>query len=135
MDRLLAYLHPLAGGAVLVMLAYVASLGLRLRTARRDRAHLGTRHARLAPWAYALVLASWGAGVVSTMWLRDDLAPLTSLHFRLGTLMVVLLSGSALTARAMRRGRPALRSWHPWLGAGALLLAAAHVATGLRLTP
>jgi hypothetical protein len=134
-DHALPYLHPVAGGAVLLLLAYAGSLGLRLRTARRGRERLAARHARLAPWAYGLVLASWLGGLLSALWLRADLEPLASLHFRLGTLMAVLLGGSALTARLMQRRLPILRAWHPWLGAGALLLAAAHVVTGLRLIP
>jgi len=135
MTALLVYVHPIAGSVTLLLLAYVGSLGLRLRTARRGRAPLAARHAQLAPWAYALVLVSWVAGTLSTWWLRSDLHPGASLHFRLALLIVLLLSGSAWTARAMQRGRPALRGLHPWLGAGALLTAAAHIATGLRLMP
>ena len=128
------YLHPVAGAAVLALLAYVASLGFRLRTARRGRAALAARHARLAPFAYAAVLASWVAGAASTLWLRDDLDFAASLHFRTGAGMAVLLTGSALTARAMRGGAAA-RDIHPWLGAAAVLLAAVHVVTGLRIMP
>ena len=132
---LLPYLHPATGAAALVLLAYAASLGLRLRTARRGRAALAARHARLAPLAYAAVLASWLAGAASTLWLRADLEFATTLHFRTGCAMALALSGSALTARAMRRGSAAARDLHPWLGAVAVLLAAAHVVTGLRLAP
>ena len=129
------YLHPISGAAVLLLLIYTGSLGLRLRTARRERAVLAARHARLAQIAYVAVLLSWAAGALSTLWSRDDLAFATTLHFRSGTALALMLSGSALTARAMRRGSAAAREWHPWLGAGALLLAAAHVVAGLRITP
>jgi hypothetical protein len=129
------YLHPVVGAAVLALLAYVASLGFRLRTARRGRAALAARHARLAPFAYAAVLASWVGGAASTLWLRDDLDFASTLHFRTGAVMAALLTGSALTARAMGRGSAAARDIHPWLGAAAVLLAAVHVVTGLRIMP
>jgi hypothetical protein len=130
-----AYLHPFTGALTVLLLAYVGWLGLRLQNARRERAQLAARHARLAPWVYVFVLASWCAGAASTWALRDDLQPAASLHFRLGTLIVLLLSASAVTAYQMRRTRPAWRTWHPWFGAGALLAAAAHVVAGLRMMP
>jgi len=129
------YLHPVIGALVLLLLGYVASLGLRLRTARRGRAALAARHARLAPIAYAVVLASWAIGLGTTAWLRDDLDLASSLHFRTGCALAVLLTGSALTSRGLRRGSRVAREIHPWLGAAAVLVAAAHVVTGLRIMP
>ena len=49
--------------------------------------------------------------------------------------MALLLTGSAITSRLMRRGHAGAREIHPWLGAAAVLLAAVHVATGLRMMP
>lgn len=132
---MVAYLHPLSGAAVLLLLVYVGSLGLQLRSARRDRAALAARHARWARATYVAVLLSWLAGAASVLLGRDDLSLAGSLHFRTGTALAVFLTGSALTARAMARGSADARDWHPWLGAAAVLLAAAHAATGLRLTP
>ena len=132
---MLAYVHPVIGGAVLLLLVFVGSLGLRMRTRPRERAALAARHARLAPIAYVLALLSWLAGSLSTLGLRHDLDWGSTLHFRVGTLMIVLLSGSALTARWMKRGNRTALELHPWLGAGALLLAAAHAVTGLRIMP
>ena len=132
---MIRYLHPVIGALVLLLLGYVASLGLRLRTARRGRAALAARHARLAPIAYAVVLASWAIGLGTTAWLRDDLDLASSLHFRTGCALAVLLTGSALTSRGLRRGSRVAREIHPWLGAAAVLVAAAHVVTGLRIMP
>ena len=129
------YLHPITGAATLALLVYVGSLGLKLRTARRGRAEIAARHARWARIAYIAVLASWLAGAVSVLFGRDDLTLAASLHFRSGTALALLLTGSALTGRAMERGNENVRDWHPWLGAAAVLLAAAHAASGLRLTP
>jgi hypothetical protein len=130
-----AYLHPLTGAIVLIALLYAGTLGLRLRTARRGRAELAARHWWLARIVYVAVLISWAAGALSVTLTRDDLDLAASLHFRSGSAMVLLLSGSAWTSRAMRRGSTAARELHPWLGAGAVLLAAAHAVAGLRLTP
>lgn len=129
------YLHPASGAIVLALLVYVGSLGLSLRTARRDRAALAARHARWGRITYAAVLLSWLAGAASVLAGRDDLALGASLHFRSGSALALFLTGSALTARAMARGGRGARDWHPWLGGAAVLLAAAHAATGLRLTP
>ncbi len=129
------YLHPISGALVLALLVYVGSLGLKLRAARRDRAALAARHARWARVTYIAVLLSWLAGVFSVLLGREDLTFAASLHFRSGTALALLLTGSALTGRAMERGAEGARDWHPWLGAAAVLLAAAHAASGLRLTP
>jgi uncharacterized protein DUF4079 len=129
------YFHPLIGGCVLALLGYVATLGFRLRTARRGRARLAARHRRLAPIAYWAVLASWLVGAGSTLWLRADLDVATSLHFRTGLALAAALTGSAVSARAMQRGNALAREVHPWFGAAAVLLAAAHIVAGLRIMP
>jgi hypothetical protein len=130
-----AYVHPILGAIVLALLVYVASLGLRMRTARRGRAELARQHARLAPWAYAGVLLSWLGGLLSSWFLRGDLETASTFHFRTGLLIAALLTGSALTARWLSRGNSRAREIHPWLGAVAALLAAAHAVTGLRIMP
>lgn len=132
---MLPYLHPVTGGVVLMLLAYVALLGFRLRARNRANPREVSGHARIAPWAYALVLLSWLSGAASTLFLRSDVDFAASLHFQLGSIIALLLTGSALTAFYMRRQLPQLREWHPWLGAAALLLAAAHAVAGLQLTP
>jgi len=131
----MAYVHPVVGALALALLVYVAVLGLRLRQSIPRRAEVAARHARLAPWVYGLTLAMWAAGVLSTWALRADLELASSRHFQSGTLLAILLSGSAITARAMQRGNRRARELHPWLGAAATLLAAAQFATGLRITP
>ncbi len=132
---MLAYLHPIIGFLVLILLVYSGSLGLQLRRARRDRPALAARHVSCARATYVLVLLSWLAGAASVLVTRDDLHLAASLHFRSATLLAVLLTGSALSARAIERGHDGARDWHPWFGGAALLLAAAHAVTGLRLTP
>ena len=55
---MLAYAHPLAAALVLGLLAWTASLAIRARQDRRRRADLLALHARVAPWAYAAMVAS-----------------------------------------------------------------------------
>ena len=130
---MLAYLHPATAGLTLALLAYVGSLGLRARNDRRQARRLLQRHAQLAPIAYALVLASWLAGLLSTWVLRRDLELGASTHLRVGLALVLALSGGALSSRWMRR--PDIRAIHPWFGVAAILLAAAQVFFGLQITP
>lgn len=127
-------MHPVVGGAVLAGLGYVAVLGVWIRTRRSERAALAARHARFAPLAYGFTAAMWLSGVLSTWLLRTDLEPAASLHFRIGSIIVGLLTASALSARHRSR-HPDLRELHPWLGAAAVMLAAAQVLAGLQITP
>jgi hypothetical protein len=129
----LPYIHPISAALTLVLLAYVGVLGLRSRTDRRHaREHL-RRHARLGPLVYALVLAGWVGGVASTWLLRRELELGESAHFRIGSALVLALSGSLLSSRWVHRA--AVRTSHPWFGAAAMLLAAAQIFFGLQITP
>lgn len=130
---MLRYVHPVLAGVTVVALVYVGSLGLRARSDRRHAPTYLTRHARLAPFVYVIVLVAWAGGIASTWLLRPDLELAASAHFRCGGAVVLALSGSALSARRMEL--PAVRAAHPWFGAAAILLAAAQVFFGLQITP
>jgi hypothetical protein len=129
------YVHPVVGIVVLVLLVYSASLGFRARASRREAAALLARHARIAPLVYAGMLLVWVGGMMSTVFLRDDIDFAETFHFRIGTVMALLMTASFLTSRMMANGSRTARELHPWLGAGAVLLAAAQAVTGLRITP
>jgi uncharacterized protein DUF4079 len=129
----LAYVHPVTAALIVALLAYVGSLGLRARNDRRQARVLLQRHTRLAPLMYGFILVSWLGGFLSTWLLRHDLDVATSTHFRIGSAIVVALSGGALTSRWMTR--PQIRALHPWFGAAAMLLAAAQIFFGLQITP
>jgi hypothetical protein len=131
----LQYAHPVAGVVTLIALVTAGSMGLRARAQPRRRRELLERHSWVAPIAFGLVIASWVGGALSSFYLRHDLDFAASLHFRTGALIVALMGSSALSSRAMRRGSRTARELHPWLGAAALLLAAAQAATGLRIMP
>jgi hypothetical protein len=134
--EILPFFHPITGGLVVVLLVSTGVMGLRLRGLRpRDRGLPAARHARAGRILFGLILASWAIGFLSTVLLRPDLAPASTLHFRIGSIVTLLASGSWFTSRAILQGSSIAREWHPWLGATALVLAAAQTVTGLQLTP
>jgi hypothetical protein len=128
--RLLAFVHPVLALLALVLLGYVASLGLRSR--ERGGAALRPRHALLAPWAYAAILISFALGVLSTWLWRHDLELAGGLHFWIGAAICVVLGAAALLSRRIATDATA-RTVHPALGMLALLLAALQVFFGLAL--
>jgi hypothetical protein len=129
----LAHLHPIAGAVLIALLLYTGSLGLRARSDRRRARALLTQHVALARILYPLMLVSWVFGLASTWLLRPDLQLWGTVHLRVGVGLVIALSGGWLTARWMHL--PQVRLIHPWLGAAAMLLAAAQVFFGLQITP
>ena len=131
--QMLVYLHPISAALTIALLGYVGSLALRARSDRRHARQLLARHARLARILYSMVLAVWTSGLVSSWMLRRDLPVRQTGHFRVGSLLVLVLSGSALSSHWMTRSW--IRGVHPWLGAGAILLAAAQVFFGLEILP
>src|SRR6185503_16816886 len=110
MSRVIAFLHPLTALASLLFLAYVASLGLRSRD--RVERHLRPKHARLATWAYAMMIANVGAGALSRWALRPDITDQGIMHFRLGLAIVLLMSVVALLSRWIGSNETA-RVLHP----------------------
>jgi Protein of unknown function (DUF4079) len=132
MPRVIAFLHPLVAIGSILFLAWVASLGLRSRE-RVDR-HLRPRHARLARWAYGLMVGNFVAGTITTWALRPDLTARGAMHFRLGLAIVVLMSGTAFVSPWVRTNETA-RLLHPLLGLLALVLAGLQVFFGMPLLP
>ena len=132
MPRLLAFLHPATALVSLAFMAWVASLGLRSR--ERSEGHLRPRHARLAPYMYGAVLANVAVGALSTWYLRPDLPLTSSAHFRLGFVIVALLSVGAVLSRRIAVNETA-RLLHPIFGLLALVLAALQIFFGMPLLP
>jgi hypothetical protein len=132
MPRVIAFLHPLLALASILFLAWVASLGLRSRD-RVDR-HLRPRHARLARWAYGLMIGNFVAGVLTTWALRPDLSARGAMHLRLGLAIVLLMSGAALLSRWIGTNETA-RLLHPILGLLALVLSGLQLFFGMPLLP
>jgi hypothetical protein len=132
LPRLAAFLHPILAVASLALLAWVASLGLRSR--ERAGRHLRARHARLAGYAYAAMIANFLVGAWSTWYLRPDLVLADGAHFRVGLGVVALLGAAALLARWIPTNATA-RVLHPMLGLLALVLTGLQVFFGMPLLP
>ncbi len=123
--RWLGYAHPAAMVLVLALGLLVLREGIRVRRARLRRVPFDSaRHRRLARLFVPLVALGFCAGLASSVWLRDDLEPLDSVHgyLALGALSGLLAAG-ALGLRLERRPASRLRSIHLICGAGGLLVA------------
>lgn len=130
---MLAYVHPFFAVLCLALLAHLASLGVRARNDRRNRAAHLKRHALLGPWMYAGFLLTWIGGLASTWALRPPAELATSGHFQVGVALVAVLTVSAVSSRWMNL--PSVRASHPWIGVLAMLLAATQIVFGLQLLP
>ncbi|MFN2428262.1 MAG: DUF4079 family protein [Candidatus Binatia bacterium] len=130
---MLAYLHPFLAVLVLALLAHVASLGVRARNDRRDRALHLRRHAQFGRWMYAGIVITWATGLLSMWMLRPPAELATSFHFRVGIALVAVLTASAVSSRWMHVER--VRAIHPWIGVLAMLVAAAQIVFGLQILP
>ncbi|HZR80244.1 MAG TPA: DUF4079 family protein [Candidatus Binatia bacterium] len=130
--RIAAFLHPATAVLAIALLAYTASLGLRSR--ERGGAALRPRHARLAPWAYGVMLANGVFGALSTVAWRGDLELGAGWHFRLAVAIALVLTAAALLSRRIAESERA-RRLHPALGMAALLLSALQAFFGLGLLP
>ncbi len=129
---MIAFLHPLVALLTLAVMAWAASLGLRSRD-RLER-HLRPRHARLAAWAYGLMVFDLLAGLGSTWALRPDLDARGAMHLRLAIAIVAVMTGAAWLSRRIGRDATA-RLLHPILGLLALVLAGLQVFFGMPLLP
>ena len=132
LPRLLAFLHPVIAVASLGLMAWVASLGLRCR--ERGGAHLRRLHARVAPYAYGLMLFNFGFGWWSTVVLRRDLDVAAGMHFRLGVAIAAIFTAVAVASKRIA-GSDAARRLHPALGLIGLLLGALQVFFGMTMLP
>ena len=82
----------------------------------------------------ALVVAVACVGTASALFLRPDLQPASSIHFWTLWTVVVVLTGSVLTARAFGV-RPDARRVHAWLGVVAMVAIAIGAVLGLGMLP
>ena len=132
MSRIVPWFHPALGLVAVVVAVRTASLGLTVRRGGPAGVAARGRHRALGPWTLRLMIANWLLGCLTVWLFRADLDMLASRHASVGALIVLLLLGSALTARRLDDDAR-LRRLHPWFGVGALLAAAVQVFLGLQL--
>ena len=132
----LAYLHPLAMLALLVLGLGVLREGLRVRRARlRGRRFDSRRHRRLGRWFVGLTLLGFSAGLASAVGLRD-MPPLGSVHAWFAcSALVGLASAGGLGLRLERGGGMSLRTLHMLCGGIGLLVALGGAVAGFAILP
>ena len=128
-----AYIHPLIAALALALLAHTVSFAIRARNERRYRSLFLVRHSYIAPTMYVAVLVAWASGLLSTWVLRPPAEFAASGHFKIGSAFVAVLTMSVISSRWIESRR--IRAIHPWIGALAILLAAAQAFFGLQLLP
>lgn len=141
--RWLAYLHPVAMLAVLLLGLLAARQGLRLRRARlggRERIPVA-RHTRLARPFVLLVAAGYPVGLFSMGWIRGE-EIYASPHAAIATAASILLLVAGALGWSLERGHgprwargPRARSVHLVLGGSGLLAALAAAVAGFDILP
>ncbi|MCP4004346.1 MAG: DUF4079 family protein [bacterium] len=133
----LAYAHPIAMLAVLVLGLWVLREGLRIRRAGLTHRKVDSgRHARRARLFAALLILGCAAGLASQAWLREK-PVLESVHSWLvgGTLLAISITatlGLRLEGQPEKRG---FRTVHALLGSLGMLLALAAAVAGWSILP
>lgn len=132
----LAYLHPLAMLAVLVLGLGVLREGLRVRRARLRRRRFDSgRHRRLGRWFVGLALLGFSAGLGSAVGLRD-MPPLGSVHAWFACSALVGLAGAGgLGLWLERGGGMSPRTLHMLCGGLGLLAALGGAVAGFAILP
>lgn len=130
----MAWLHPIGGALGASLVLWIGMQGLRARHRAAYAARARATHGRFAPYIYGLVVAVACAGTASVVLLRPDLEPASSIHFWTLWSVVVVLTGSFLTARAFGV-RPDARQVHAWLGVVAMIAIAIGAVLGLGMLP
>lgn len=132
----LAYLHPVAMLAVLVLAVFVLREGLRIRRGRLTRRPVdSTRHRRWARVLVVGVMLGFGFGLFSMAVFRAK--PLAqSVHFPLvaGALLAITSAGG-LGLLLERGGSLRTRTLHALCGALGVLLALGAAVAGMALLP
>ena len=138
MRDLLPYGHPLLAAVSLVLAFFVFRDGFAQRKQRLTNrpAALATRprHVRLGPWSAALMLASAGGGLLSTVFLRDWKL-LASWHGRLGLTTALAFALMWWLGRRLIAGDKRLANRHGVLGLLALFAGGLTGLLGISMLP
>lgn len=127
------WLHPATGLVTVLLMARAAAFGLSARRGGMRASGQRASHVTLARRVWWLVLANWLLGLGTVWAYRPELDVAASTHFTAGTGVLLVLSVARLVSRRIPVD-PRARTWHPVLGAVALLLAGVQVFLGLQLT-
>ena len=116
----MAWLHPVLGGLAVLALLGVGMMGLRARHRMPYAPGARRSHRRFATPVFVAVLAAGLTGLGSVLFVRDDLDPAASWHFRVCVPVVLLMTVGWWTSRRLPQDAGA-RRLHPVIGLVAML--------------
>ena len=143
MKDLLAYVHPIVQGLVLLVALATLRLGLALKNHRTGQRPLAqwqgiyNRHTQLGLICVACLIGGYCLGLLSMPWLRER-PPLRSPHFFFGTLALLLFVGGSYAGWRLKKGTERyadVRDIHGFLVYLAVFIALAVVVMGFILLP
>lgn len=116
----MAWLHPVLGGLAVLALLWVGMMGLRARHRMPYARDARRVHRRFATGVFVAVAAAGLTGLGSVLFVRDDLDPAASWHFRICVPVVLLMAAGWWSSRSLPQGATA-RKVHPVIGLVAML--------------
>jgi|GEM_PF-836249 Protein of unknown function (DUF4079)/Na+-dependent bicarbonate transporter superfamily len=143
MKDLLAYVHPVVQGLVLLMAVATLRLGLALKNHRTGQRPLAqwegiyNRHTQLGLIFVSCLIGGYVLGMLSMPWFRER-PPFRSPHFFFGTLALLLFVAGGYTGWRLKQGTERyadVRDIHGFLVYFALFIALAVAIMGFILLP
>jgi hypothetical protein len=143
MKDLLAYVHPVVQGLVLLMAVATLRLGVALKNHRTGQRALAqwegiyNRHTQLGLLFVICLLGGYLLGILSMPWFRER-PPFRSPHFFFGTLALLLFVAGGYTGWRLKQGTKRyadVRDIHGFLVYLALFIALAVIIMGFILLP
>ena len=143
MNDLLAYVHPVVQGLVLLMAVATLRLGLALKNHRTGQRPLAqwegiyNRHTQLGLIFVGCLIGGYILGMLSMPWFRER-PPFRSPHFFFGTLALLLFVAGGYTGWRLKQGTERyadVRDMHGFLVYLALFIALAVAIMGFILLP
>jgi Protein of unknown function (DUF4079)/Na+-dependent bicarbonate transporter superfamily/Eukaryotic cytochrome b561 len=143
MKDLLAYVHPVVQGLVLLMAVATLRLGLALKNHRTGQRPLAqwegiyNRHTQLGLICVSCLIGGYVLGILSMPWFRER-PPFRSPHFFFGTLALLLFVAGGYTGWRLKQGTERyadVRDIHGFLVYFALFIALAVAIMGFILLP
>jgi hypothetical protein len=143
MKDLLAYVHPVVQGLVLLMAVATLRLGLALKNHRTGQRPLAqwegiyNRHTQLGLIFVSCLIGGYVLGMLSMPWFRER-PPFRSPHFFFGTLALLLFVAGGYTGWRLKQGTERyadVRDIHGFLVYLALFIALAVAIMGFILLP
>jgi hypothetical protein len=134
----IAYLHPVIAGLVLLLMAWMLSMGLtqREQRTRKKAAPPGNlkRHSKLGPFVVSGYVFAWWVGLATAVTVRN-MTPFMSWHSRLATLGGIGFVTVWLLGRKLLAGDKARANLHGVISVISLFAAGIAALLGISMLP